>query len=260
MNTVCLALKIRPSHHLTGRSYLVGIICWAEREKPVIAPVHAIRRLSWFCWDLEDGSYFQPLCFDLKGFVGCCGMCFFCLFGFVCFLVVLVLFVFWGAENGCDDWVSKHDRSWLSWYNWINLPEFNFFCGKSSNFKTFARTTYSLFVCQATALSTTIWKLLLFLFDGWKQYDCLQAKNVLFRQGTCDPEVRNNFDFDAFQHSVFWEERASQPSKFKWETEVPPSVVKVGENPEMTQDISGWSLVKCVVKCSPRWILGMLEA
>lgn len=68
MNTVWLTVKIWPSHHLTGRSYLVGIICWAEREKPVIAPVHVIRRMSWMSSDLEDGSSFPTSLFWPRGF------------------------------------------------------------------------------------------------------------------------------------------------------------------------------------------------
>jgi len=42
-------------------------------------------------------------------------------------------------------------------------------------------------------------------------------------QGTCDPEVRNNFDFDAFQHSVFWEERVScqRDARTWWDNAMP---------------------------------------
>eukprot|EP00434_Breviolum_minutum_P012984 symbB.v1.2.011447.t1/scaffold762.1/size178242/8 len=42
-------------------------------------------------------------------------------------------------------------------------------------------------------------------------------------QGTCDPQVRNNFDFDAFQHSVFWEERVScqRDARTWWDNAMP---------------------------------------
>lgn len=98
---------------------------------------------------------------------------FVCLVLFVFWSFVLGLFAFQGAENGCDDLTRRAScKVALAMIEYPNMTgsdchgttEFNFFCGKISNFKTFARTIYSPFVCQATALSTTIWKLLFFLF------------------------------------------------------------------------------------------------